>query len=613
MRTLTFFLFIFLGCKNASGNSKSILLALGGAVFATASASPSGTNNGEGQNSDLPQSTSGSTSSTNTDSSNQTSNSTTTTGGSTGNGSASDNCITSTNVLYVNGDTGNNSNPGTKDSPLLTIQRATAIATSGQTICIISKSGNASYDESAQVLVLPSGVNLKGGYSSSLTRDLTSNLSKITSNRIGIQINNLNTASEISGIDLMTTPPGDASNSSIGILVLNGTSSLTVKNSKIESASVPSTQSATPGSSYGLVAYQLNQLAILSSRIKAGDGGNGADGANGTNGISGGDGSPGAPGRIDDESQTVLGGNGGTNASFSSLNGFRGGNGDQGNTATVGQAGSGPCGGSAGTNAAPGNPGANATCTGTDGSNGTPGAKTGNSFGTVNVYYFPANGTDGTDGVSDGTPGSGGGGGGGEACTLCIDGTGNGGGGGGAAGSKATKGFKPSGGGASVAVFVSEITNLSFDSSHFQSGKGGNSGKAGKGGDGGAAGQGGAGGTTGLSEIGQGGNGSRGGKGGDGGAASGGGGGPSLAFFYKNVSSFLTFENNQFTTGNGGTGGDSYLADPGNGGHSIGIYKDGGGATAGTLSTFTLGNAGAQGTSTDAGRTASVGTRANTN
>lgn len=263
--------------------------------------------------------------------------------GSTGNGSSSDNCVTSTNVLYVNGDTGNNSNSGTKDLPLLTIQRATNVATSGQTICIISRSGNASYDESAQILVLPSGVNLKGGYSSSLVRDLSSNLSKITSNRIGIQINNLNAAVEISGIDLITTPPGDAATSTIGILVLNGTSSLTLKSSKMESTSVPATLSATPGSSYGLVAYQLNQLSILSSHIKAGDRGNGADGVN---------------------------------ASFSSLNGFRGGNGDQSNTATVGQAGSGPCGGAAGTDASTGNPGANATCIGIDGSNGTPGANT---------------------------------------------------------------------------------------------------------------------------------------------------------------------------------------------------------------------------------------------
>ncbi|MGV3665940.1 MAG: hypothetical protein ACO1NV_07390 [Leptospira bouyouniensis] len=520
---------------------------------------------------------------------------------------STDVCVLGTDALYVNGDSGSDSNSGTKSEPVQTIHKAMEIATAGKVICVVTLSSANSYTEENTTLNAKSGVSILGGYSNTWVRDTTNNPTKWKTNRIGIMYSNLNGDAEISGFQITSKAPSSPNESSYGILITSGTAKLTIKNVFLQAGSVPQLKDPNPGSSIGILVASLSKLTIVNSEIRSGTAASGADGSDGADGIAGGNGGNGSNGDRDGISIYYgVEGTGGIHPTIASLNGHKGGRGGRGNESGI--VGTGPCGGTGGTWGNPGSKGLSPTCSVQDGANGANGNAS-LTFGTFSPFYLPNHGSDGSDGV-DGVPGSGGGGGGGQSCTFCDNGTGSGGGGGGAAGSKATKGGAGIGGGSSFAIVLIALGEVILDHSRFLSLMAGSGGKGGNGGEGGSGGLKGSGSTYAYGEVGAGGDGAPGGKGGNGGDGSAGGGGSSIALVLQSVTTFSA-NDNFFQTANGGTGGSARNSHSGNGGHSIGVYSINGNSFPMSNSVFQIGSEGSAGSITGTGIQSTSGQKKN--
>ncbi len=230
-----------------------------------------------------------------------------------------------------------------------------------------------------------------------------------------------------------------------------------------------------------------------------------------------------------------------------------GGAGGRGGLAAAGQLGSAGSSGAAG-----GTGGSSASCSGGTAGNGNPGSVGNNGPNGINgsTPALLANGNSGSPG-SSGAGGGGGGGGGGltEVFILCEDGRGGGGGGGGGGASGGSPGTGGTAGISAAAVLwigggsliANSNSNFTADAQH-----GGNGGSGGNGGIGGTGGIGG----SGPGGTGNGGNGGRGGDGGKGGGGSGGAGGGAYAILSTGaIPTFNGPTTTNLTPGNGGTGG----------------------------------------------------------
>lgn len=524
---------------------------------------------------------------------------------------STDVCVLGTDALYVNGDSGSDSNSGTKSEPVQTIHKAMEIATAGRVICVVTLSSGNSYTEENTTLNAKSGVSILGGYSNTWVRDTTNNPTKWKTNRIGIMYSNLNGDAEISGFQITAKDPSSPNESSYGILITSGTAKLTIKNVFLQAGSVPQLKDTNPGSSIGILVASLSKLTIVNSEIRSGTAASGADGSDGADGIAGGNGGNGSNGDRDSDSINASGGIGGVHPSISSLNGFAGGRGGKGRENGIN--GLGACGGLGGiynnsTNYIL-NPGLAPNCVVENGTNGNHGNAQQNVLGSFSPFYDPSNGYDGGDGTN-GTPGSGGGGGGGQGCFGCVSGTGNGGGGGGAAGSKGNKGTGSKGGASSFGIVFLNLGEVSLSGSRFIAGSGGDGGKAGNGGVGGSGGLKGTGASNGIGEVGAGGDGAPGGKGGNGGDGSAGSGGSSIALVLHSVTTFSA-NDNFFQTANGGTGGSARNSHSGIGGSSLGVYSINGNSFPMTNSVFQLGTEGSAGSITGSGIQSTSGQKKN--
>lgn len=166
-----------------------------------------------------------------------------------------------------------------------------------------------------------------------------------------------------------------------------------------------------------------------------------------------------------------------------------------------------------------------------------------------------ARGSDGGDGY-----GGGGGGGSGAEYSLCdginVSNDGNRGGGGGGGGEGGFGGAGGTGGGSSFALLVHNSSGVTLLGNEFTSGRGGNGGAGGGGGPGGPGGRGGAG-SRANSMAGAGGDGGAGGTGGDGGHGAGGNGGSSVALLISDGSSLAAASGNTFSAAAAGRGGSS--------------------------------------------------------
>ncbi len=312
-------------------------------------------------------------------------------------------------------------------------------------------------------------------------------------------------------------------------------------------------------STYGLYCNNCDGLTLSSNSISAGIAGNGDAGIPIVIGATGNTGSNGNPGSCD--AAAGSGGPGGA-STIGSAGGFGGNGGPEGdNDGLSGNPGLGPNGGPGGI----GGQGDTQGMIGTNGQNGGDGGISGfDGAGGVggNVIddlWIGDNGDDGGDGVK-GSGGGGGGGGGGQGGFFVIDGGGNGAGGGGAGGDGGTRGTGGTAGGGSFGLFLVDSTGIQLIGNTIGSDDGGNGGDGISGGIGGPGGPGGNGGNTCTDEVGEGGDGGAGGSGSNGGHGAGGAGGPSYSVFSHNT--VVSTTGNILTSGIGGQGGLS----PGNDG-----------------------------------------------
>ena len=334
----------------------------------------------------------------------------------------------------------------------------------------------------------------------------------------------------------------------------NGVSAVTISN--VEIISLDAVNNST--TSYGVRLVNSSGITFVDSRISAGRGAPGisgatagAGGANGTPGTQGvagcdgctGNGTGGAGGQ--GQRPGGAGGLGGYNASAGFVGapgGFGGGNGGSGGSAST----------SCGTQAGNGLNGVR----GIDGTAGVNG-QGGSSFGTVlGGQYSAASVGHGSGGYAGyGGGGGGGGGGGTELFLFCSADRGGGGGGGGAGGMGGSGGAAGTSGGGSFGLFAVNTSGLVVRNSEIETAGGGAGGAGRPGGPGGFGGTGGAGG-AGRDDSGNGGRGGDGGRGGNGGAGGGGGGGPSMGI-YHTLGLAPVVENVTFTLGPAGAAGTS--------------------------------------------------------
>jgi hypothetical protein len=407
---------------------------------------------------------------------------------------------------------GSDANPGTRASPLATIQAAIDAADNGGNGADVYVAAGA-YDET---LTLRSRVSVYGGFEpGTWIRDVATHRPVVSGQAIAVR--------------------GQASND----LTLEGLDILAAHATGVGASSI---------------ALLLDASTGVTLRWNAFTAGNGTGGAAGTTGDPGRRGSNGSGGA----NPTSLcvpgspGGNGGSNYRAGGKGGsgglYGGFGGAKGSGTSGGNAGGG---GSTGNNGGGGGDGKAAGAAGPDGAAGTL-------FGGIDANgYQPAGGQ---DGLGTGAPGFGGGGGGGGGGTAVSCGPGGGGGGGGGEGGQV--GTKGLGGGASIGVLLLGQTVAQIVDNGIATGSGGNGGSGGAGGSGGPGGSGASGGAKGC-ELpfntpctgvgGKGGNGTSGGRGGHGG---GGGGGPSIGIV-EGPAATATVSGNTFTLGTPGAGGAS--------------------------------------------------------
>jgi hypothetical protein len=420
--------------------------------------------------------------------------------------------------------TGNDSNPGTKAAPRLTIGAGIARAVAlGRSAVLVS---DGQYDEP---VTMANGVSVYGGYSATANWARSNSTVTIINSpqAVGVTAQNLTSSTELQLVRVRSANAvGQEANgdgrSSVAVLVLNSSGAFTVNGCTL----LPGT--GTPGLGGG-----PGTMGVGGSQ-----GGNG-NGASQGGGGSSACGAPGGPGAAGVSGETM--GNSGT-----------------GGTQAVGGApGSNP--GSGGTrgscNLTSANNGGDAppvTADGVAGSRG-PNANAGSSVGLLTVagLYTPAVGLTGNAGQTGGGGGGGGSGGGtqrgsGVLCTGCSSLTSGGGGGGGGGGCGGTGGLGGRGGGGSFGV-VSVQSIVSVLSNAITPGAGGTGGPGGNGGDPGPGGlptTGGAGqtysGSCNTRRAGNGAGGAAGGSGGQGGGGSGGNGGPSICVFYRGAAPTLS-------------------------------------------------------------------------
>lgn len=508
------------------------------------------------------------------------------------------------NALFVDGDNGSDgSGTGSRAAPFASVlhalTQANAVIGIRPDIYVMSRTGGTSYSP-LSVLQVQSGVSLYGGFDANWRRNVSGNKTRIVGIASGFYFFQVNQNAWLSGFDFTASAPSLGDTLLFAVYVYQGTAQLTIDNNTITTENMPTAPVSFTASNYGIWVNNLRDLVIRNNTVTTGNSANGAngpvasDGANGNNDAVAGD--AGVDGGA--------GGLGGTNDGNSALNGFAGGAGSAGGSGLNGSTGSGSSPGTGGTYAG-GNGGIGGT--GAAGaSQGADSANPGNGVGSVVAGAFMSSfGGTGSQG-DDGTPGSGGGGGAGDTGS----GTGGGGGGGGAAGGGGQGGIGGIGGGASIGIFIYNVTNLnSMTGNTVTAGNGGNAGAGANGGLGGSGGTG-SGGGTGEGSAGTGGIGGNGGDGRDGGDGAGGGGGPSYALLLDTLGTF-SITGNTLTAGNGGTGGNSRNGYGGGGGHSYAVYIDnippGTGPGLDAANSLTGGTGGSGGTATGSGTSGGAG------
>lgn len=421
---------------------------------------------------------------------------------------------------------GNDSNPGTRQAPVATINGGVSKAIStGRPNVYISEG---LYDGR---VTLANGVSLYGGYS------MANGWARSASYVATIRSGNVS-GGRVTAVD--------------GFSITNPTviDRLTITTLSTSAATV---------SNYAMYCTNCTGVTLKNSVVTAGAAGSGVAGSNGSAGGNAWGGGNGGSGSCDGNTPGGGGPPGGSACGRTGGDGGQGGNygrnnGAPGGTGVVGTSGGGGGGyGNPGQRGGDGNPGSDGA-SGFDGAAGVGGS-------VVGGLWSSANGANGGGGA-DGNAGGGGGGGGGQQCSVCVRGPGDGGGGGGGGGCGGTGATAGTAGGGSFGLFLVNSTGFLILNNTIESSNGGSGGTGGTGGSGGGGAGGGSGASSCPGEVGPGGNGGSGGSGGRGGHGGGGAGGPSYALHRYN--STVSVAGNNFAHGSGGGGGSS----PGNWGAS---------------------------------------------
>jgi len=294
-------------------------------------------------------------------------------------------------------------------------------------------------------------------------------------------------------------------------------------------------------------------LRFLNCKFTAGNGFQGTAGSAGANAIDAEDGRNGFSGDCN-LTNTNPGGPGGLGAYPGGAGGHGGNQFANGQNGGQGSGGTGPLftpGANGGATGDPGGDGFSASGAGggVNGSGGLASPTAGGGF-----PYWPATFGDAGAFGGGGSGGGGGGGGGGFQFTLLGDGVGNSGGGGGGGGFGGQGGGGGQGGSASIGFLSINSVPTLFDCV-ITTGQGGDGGAGGDGGFGGNGGGGGIGANWCIGQIGRGGNGGGGGSGGQGGGGAGGWGGPSVGIWSEEGSGPFLSGTTVYNIGNGGSGG----------------------------------------------------------
>jgi hypothetical protein len=450
--------------------------------------------------------------------------------------------------------TGNDTSPGTRTQPKLTIGAAilAADAASPKKDVYVSKG---TYAES---VTLRSGVGIFGGY------DATANWSRAATNLttidspgpVAVTGSSLGLAAELQLLTIRsanatgTEANGDG-RSSIGVRIVDSPAGLTIRACDI-TAGAGATGGAGSNGSVGTVGATGSNAGTGGRAVAGGGAAGAACGVLGNSG-GGGSGGTGVSGVADGRTGTAgsaapQGGAGGAPGSFG---------------------GRGQCGG---TSSQSGGDAPTVLDTGTAGDRGSHGAAPAASGSFSGGLFTPASGQPGGPGRPGGGGGGGGSGGGSangesvwDACS-CTSLQSGGGGGGGSGGCGGTGGTGGRGGGGSFAV-ISINSNVQVEATKLTSASGGRGGNGGSGGTGGSGGQGGTGADGQVRDsacsnrrAGNGARGGTGGSGGRGGGGSGGAGGPSHCIAWTGMMPSNT--GNTCATaagGQGGTGGTNGL------------------------------------------------------
>lgn len=422
---------------------------------------------------------------------------------------------------------GDDANLGTMESPVKTVTKALALASTNNKHGVYLSAGT--YPESVKLV---DGIGIYGGYdAASRWQRLMSNKSIISGGVTAITATGLTKQTEVQQVTIRSANGAAGSAANIA-----------------------------GQSSYGVFAVNNTGLLVLrSNTIVAGDGGAGGLGATGATAVTGVNNGNGTDGQGGVSGGSNGGGGGAQGNSACGRAGGAGGSGSQGNSGGGGaegtnNPGSGGGGGSkssiCGSNASGGGRGGN----GANGTNGGIGPAAA-SFGTATAAgYNPASGGSGTGGSAAAAGGGGGAGGGGVSTLVCKSDTGGGGGGGGAGGCPGGGGVGGGGGGGSIGVYAFGSKVLIANCA-ITTGKGGDGGNGGAGTAGSVGGTGGKGG-GGADDAAGGGDGGNGGKGGDAGAGAGGTGGPSFGMWtVKSTLDQATANNTYPATGGAGRAG----------------------------------------------------------
>ena len=204
------------------------------------------------------------------------------------------NVLEDVNVAYfVDGDNGNDqTGTGSMDNPFASIAKALCEVTQEQQdIYVITRSNDGVYDETsdpcpgdvnsprstAQILAIPTGTSLYGGYSENWIRNATDNRTAVDTLHHGFRFSSVNLNAWFSGFKVNAADSPNPEDSVYAVSALGGDAGIHIQNNELTAGNVGVGGAPEPGSSYGLMVALIDSATIQHNLISSGFGGDGLD------------------------------------------------------------------------------------------------------------------------------------------------------------------------------------------------------------------------------------------------------------------------------------------------------------------------------------------------